>query len=103
VVKHVPEEIDGEGCGNSMCSCTSDDCESDGSFTSVVEVKTAYMPNNPLNPRTGVHNKDLSQVLAQTIVNAFIQNRKFPDLKEHFIPCFLASENYITIHMYNPL
>jgi hypothetical protein len=94
VVKHVPEEIDGEGCGNPMCSCTSDDCESEGSFTSIVEVKTAcrdhYMPLGQKKLLKGLYCKDLSQVLAQTIVNAFIQNKKFPDLKEHLIPCFFG-------------
>ncbi|XP_060591976.1 uncharacterized protein LOC132746742, partial [Ruditapes philippinarum] len=111
VVKDVREEIDEEGCGEPQhkkirkysegSTCTSDYYESDTSF-----VKTAYrdhyMPLGPFKLQTGVHCKDLSQVLAQTIVNAFIQNKKFPALKEYFIPCFLASENNITIHMYNP-
>jgi hypothetical protein len=111
VVKHVPEEKDADGCGeptpqkiskdSEESTCTSDDYETDTSCVKAA-YRDHYMPLGPLKLQTGVHNKDLSQVLAQTVVNAFIQNKKFPAFKEYFIPCFLASENCITIHMYNP-
>ena len=108
VVKHVPVDI----CENDVDepprkkfrtdSGGSTPDESDGSCTSVREIGP-YMPLGPLKLQTGVYCKDLSHILAQTIVNSFIQSKKCPALEDHFIPCFLASESNITIHMYNPL
>ena len=79
----------------------------------LVEVKLGkndhYMPEGPARipcRDTAVfsHNKTLSQVLAQTICNAFLQVKLNPDLStgRYFIPSFLASEKYDTSHMYRP-
>ncbi|XP_045160768.2 uncharacterized protein LOC123525690 [Mercenaria mercenaria] len=80
--------------------------DSDESVSSITEVKSSsgepYMPYGPLKLQAGSQSKDLSQILAQTIVNAFIQYKKNSSLKNYFIPCFLASEKFVTIHMYNP-
>ena len=76
-------------------------------FTDVVECKLQssvnYMPGGPdkLSVRW-CSDSTLNQVLAQTIVNGFLQAKLHPELKKSFIPSFLASESYITIHMYNP-
>ena len=81
--------------------------------TTVVEVKLGkddhYMPEGPARISTRdtavySHNKTLSQVLAQTICNAFLQVKLNPYLStgRYFIPSFLASEKYVTIHMYRP-
>lgn len=70
----------------------------------IVEIKLAYMPYGPDNMIMKEYwNETLSQVLAQTIVNAFLQAKKHPTVGKDFIPCFLTSEKYITIHMYNPI
>ena len=74
----------------------------------IIEVETekdSYMPHGPdkICPSSFERaHKTLSQVLAQTIVNAFMQVKKNPKLKECFIPTILASPQYVTIHMYNP-
>lgn len=62
------------------------------------------MPSGPQSINTSVpfNNKTLSQVLSQTIVNAYLQVKINPELKNRFVPAFLASDNFITIHMYNP-
>ena len=77
--------------------------EDETDFLSVVEVKLAandsYMPYGP--GKVVKQNPILQQVLSQTIVNAFLQAKNFPELQGYFIPSFLASEKYITIHMYN--
>ena len=78
--------------------------------TLVIEVKLAkdgYMPHGPSripinNSDIKSDNKTLSQVLAQTIVNAFLQVKVNPNLSDYFIPSFLASEKHVTIHMYRP-
>lgn len=75
--------------------------------TTVTEAKTSngdYLPNGPLkiNCTCGESNKTLSQILAQTITNAFLQIRLYPSLRDCFIPTFLASDKYVTVHMYNP-
>ena len=78
--------------------------------TMVIEVKLAkddYMPAGPNKiPSGGTDikrdNKTLSQVLSQTIVNAFLQVKMNPQLKKYFIPSFLASDKHVTIHMYRP-
>ena len=74
-------------------------------LTNVIDVKfpsDTYMPEGIDN----IHNKSCNsihaQVLAQTIVNAFLQAKRKTQLKNSFIPSFLVSDTYITIHMYNP-
>ena len=69
--------------------------------------KDGYMPHGPdripiINTDIKSDNKTLSQVLAQTIVNAFLQVKVNPYLSGYFIPSFLASDKYVTIHMYRP-
>ena len=70
--------------------------------------KDSYMPYKTsripvqVNEVKAVIDKTLSQVLAQTIVNAYLQIKKEPSLKDHFIPTFLASDKHVTIHMYKP-
>lgn len=64
-----------------------------------------YMPNGPnkISFTKCRPNETLSQVLAQTVVNAFSQVKKRKELQNYFIPSFLASDRYVTIHMYNPV
>ena len=71
---------------------------------SSMESNDNYMPDGPerLKFDDCKQSPILSQVLAQTIVNAFYQVNEHPELQGHFIPTFLASEKYVTIHMYNP-
>ena len=69
--------------------------------------KDGYMPHGPdripiNNTDIKSDNKTLSQVLAQTIVNAFLQVKVNPYLSGYFIPSFLASDKHVTIHMYRP-
>ena len=75
------------------------------SLTSVIGVealyKETYMPYGPENIGH-TSNEVLSQVLAQTIVNGFMLGKGNLDLEHCFFPCVLVSEEYITIHMYNP-
>ncbi|MEW8548095.1 MAG: hypothetical protein AB2693_31720 [Candidatus Thiodiazotropha sp.] len=78
--------------------------------TTVIEVKLSsdsYMPDGPtkiafMDLDVQKSNKTLSQVLAQTIVNAVLQVKLNPGLNGCFIPSFLASDKHVTIHMYNP-
>ena len=86
--------------------------ESDSDEPSPKKMKTdtsdAYMPEGPAkipvkDSDVKKANKTLSQVLSQTIVNAFLQIRKNPELKGYFIPSLLASDKHVTIHMYNPV
>ena len=83
------------------CSCCKYHC-----YRSKIS-KDGYMPHGPDRiPISGTDikndNKTLSQVLAQTIVNAFLQVKMNPCLKNYFIPSFLASGKHVTIHMYRP-
>ena len=77
-------------------------------YSTVVDVKNSsidsYMPSGPKKLMFGksFNNSVLSEVLSQTIVNAFYQVKKNPQLKDCYIPTFLVSDKYITIHMYNP-
>ena len=75
-------------------------------ITNVIECKIStsetYMPYGPQKLGKEFSNKNLAQILAQTIVNAFLQAKLKPELKNSFIPAFLISDVYITIHMYNP-
>ena len=69
--------------------------------------KDGYMPHGPdripiINTDIKSDIKALSQVLAQTIVNAFLQVKVNPYLSSYFIPSFLASDKHVTIHMYRP-
>ena len=69
--------------------------------------KDGYMPHGPdripiINTDIKSDNKTLSQVLAQTVVNAFFQVMANPYLSGYFIPSFLASDKHVTIHMYRP-
>ena len=88
-----------------LASVSSDD---ESSILTMVEVKLQsddnYMPGGPerLKFDDCKQSATLSQVLAQTIVNAFYQVNEHPEFEGRFIPTFLASEKYVTIHMYNP-
>ncbi|MCG8048303.1 MAG: hypothetical protein N0E48_22250, partial [Candidatus Thiodiazotropha endolucinida] len=76
-------------------------------FIEVKQASNDYLPNGPKgipyceDDVKGI-NKTLSQVLAQTITNAFLQVKLHPYLINQFIPSFLANNKYVTIHMYNP-
>ena len=65
----------------------------------ILAANDSYMPYGP--GKVVKQNPILQQVLSQTIVNAFLQAKKFPELQGYFIPSFLTSEKYITVHMYN--
>ena len=70
-------------------------------------VKYSYMPDGPNHIPSSASdirgdNKTLSHILSQTIVNAFLQVKMNPQLKNYFIPSFLASDKHVTIHMYRP-
>ena len=80
-------------------------CEDEeNEYTSAIDDGN-YMPLGPQSicHSTTLYNETLSQILSQTITNAFLQVKINPKVKNHFIPAFLASEKYITIHMYNPV
>ena len=63
-----------------------------------------YMPEGPGKLASGKSSDSVhAQVLSQTIVNAFLQAKKSPELlRNSIIPAFLVSDSYATIHMYNP-
>ena len=63
-----------------------------------------YMPEGPGKLASGKSSDSVhAQVLSQTIVNAFLQAKKSPELlRNSFISAFLVSDSYVTIHMYNP-
>ena len=92
-------------CRDYLATGSADD---NSSILTMVEVKLQsndnYMPGGPerLKFDDCKQSPTLSQVLAQTIVNAFYQVNEHPELQGRFIPTFLASEKYVTIHMYNP-
>ena len=72
----------------------------------VVELSSEdYMPNGPkkISFTNVIPNLTLSQILAQTVTNAFLQVKRKNQLKGYFIPSFLASDKFVTFHMYNPV
>lgn len=74
--------------------------------TSASEVSSEdYMPDGPrhISFIDVIPNETLSKILSQTIVNAFLQVKRNNELQNYFIPSFLASSRYVTIHMYNPV
>lgn len=98
--------LDSSGSGDAECSRSGS--EVGEQETLLVEVKKGdnnYMPQGPkdINIFDAKPIETLSQVLAQTIVNAFLQVKQKETVNNYFIPSFLASDKYVTIHMYNPV
>ena len=102
-----------ESCGSKRrrMDCLGSDDESEASdeesdIASIIEEKISfshtYMPYGPEKLSEKSWNSMHAKVLSQTIVNAFFQVSKNPELKNSFFPCFLVSDKYLTIHMYNP-
>ena len=92
-------------CRDDLAPGTADDNSSNLAMEEVeLQSNDNYMPGGPERLKFDYckQSPTLSQVLAQTIVNAFYQVNEHPELQGRFIPTFLASEKYVTIHMYNP-